>query len=153
MSDWIPFRRRPAEPAERELTDARVAAAHARRRELDPELHRSLKLRRRAWVGGLAAVCLAGSLAAMIGEGGYFDARKLRREIAVLEQDLAHRAAAIARLDLEVQGLEHDPVLRERVAREQLGLVRPGEIDFLLPRENELRWDAPPVPQTAPRSP
>jgi cell division protein FtsB len=147
VSDWFSFRKRPAAPPEHELTDARLVPAHARRRELDPELRGKLKLRRRAWFGGLAAIAFAGTLAALIGEGGHFDARKLRREIVELEQELAQREAAIARLDREVNGLQKDPLLRERVAREQLGMVQPGEIDFLLPREDALRWEPPPASQ------
>ncbi len=151
MSDWFSFRRRAARaPSEGELSDAQRVAAHSRRRELDPELRRNLKLRRRALVGGLAAVCLAGTLAAFVGEGGHFDMRKLRREISELEAEIAGREAAIERLDREVRLLGDGSLLRERVAREQLGLVRPGEIDFLLPREDELRWDAPRASKVAP---
>jgi cell division protein FtsB len=139
------FLRRDAQgQSERELSDARLVAEHVRRRTLDPELSRRIKLRRRALVLGLAGICLAGSVAAFIGEGGYVDMLRLRREISLLEADIERREAAVARLENEVRRLESDPVARERIAREALGLVRPGEIDFLLPREHAAVWEPPP---------
>ena len=32
--------------------------------------------------------------------------------------------------------LEQDPAAKERIAREELGMANPGEIQFLLPRED-----------------
>ena len=130
--------------SERELSDARVVAEHVRRKKLDPELSRRIKLRRRALVLGLAGICLAGSVAAFIGEGGYVDMLRLRGEISSLQAEIERREATVARLEAEVRRLEADPVARERVAREDLGLVRPGEIDFLLPRERARVWEPPP---------
>jgi cell division protein FtsB len=136
VTEWQRWLRREARSrAEREVSDARPVAEPARRRSLDPEIGRRVKLRRRALVLGLSGVCLAGSVAAFIGEGGYLDVRRLRHEIAGLQADIERREAAVARLEEEVLRLEKDAMARERIAREQLGLVRPGEIDFLLPRE------------------
>ena len=144
MSDWLRFRRREGrEPADRDFTDARAVERAGRRRELDPEQRRRLKLRRRALVLGLSAACLAGSLAAFVGKGGYLDMVRLRNEIADLEADVDQRQAAIRQLEREVVLLERDPMARERLAREQLGLVRPGEVDFLLPREERSPWELP----------
>ena len=67
--------------------------------------------------------------------GGYMDLRRMRAEVDQLQQEIAARNAAVAGLEHEVERLGRDPLARERIAREQLGLVRPGEIDFLLPRE------------------
>ena len=145
MTERLRFLRRDSQgQSERELSDARLVAEHVRRRTLDPEVSRRIKLRRRALVLGLAGICLAGSVAAFIGEGGYVDMLRLRREISVLTADIERREAAVARLEDEVRRLEIDPVARERVAREDLGLVRAGEIDFLLPREHARVWDPPP---------
>ena len=152
MSEWLRFRRREGrEPADRDFTDARSVERAARQRELDPELRRRVKLRRRALVLGLSAACLAGSLVAFVGKGGYLDMVRLRSEIAGLQADVQRRQAAVRELEREVTRLENDPMARERVAREQLGLVLPGELDFLLPREETLGWDAP--ARTAPPQP
>ena len=145
MIGWFRSRRRgTGDPADCDLGDARRVSGRTRRRELDPESRRSLKLRQRALVLGLSGACLAGTLAAFIGEGGYLDLSRLRDEIAEIEADCEAHRGEIASLALEVQQLEGGSLLRERVAREQLGLVRPGEVDFLLPREVEADWDAPP---------
>jgi cell division protein FtsB len=145
VTERLRFLRRDTEGhSERELSDARLVAEHVRRRTLDPEVSRRIKLRRRTLVLGLAGICLAGSVAAFIGEGGYVDMLRLRHEISLLKADIERREAAVARLAGEVRRLEIDPVARERVAREELGLVRPGEIDFLLPREHARVWEPPP---------
>jgi cell division protein FtsB len=131
------------------LSDASSVAEPACRRARDPEVSRRVKLRRRALVLGLSGVCLAGSVAAFIGEGGYLDVLRLRREISGLQADIEQREAAVARLEEEVLRLEEDPMARERVAREQLGLVRPGEIDFLLPRVPPRAWEPDPTTRDA----
>ncbi|HWP36657.1 MAG TPA: septum formation initiator family protein [Gemmatimonadales bacterium] len=52
-----------------------------------------------------------------------------------LKRDLERERQAVERLDLEIdslqreaEALERDPVTQERVAREQFGMLRPGEI-------------------------
>jgi len=127
---------------DREDTDARPVAEHVRLRAEDPELQRKIKLRRRALVLGLGAICLSGTVVAFFGEGGYRDIRRLHGEIADLETEIARRQAEIRRLEDAVLRLDKDPMARERVAREELGLLRPGEIDFLLPKEETGMWDA-----------
>ncbi len=145
MSEWLRWIRRDAgEPAERDWTDARPAAERAGRRSARGESERPLKLRGRAIAVGLTAIALAGALAAYMGEGGYSDVKRLRREIEALESDIVQRRAAVAGLEQEVRALGREPLARERVAREQLGLVLPGEVAFLLPRQGEGRWAAAP---------
>ncbi len=136
MTVWLRFRGRQARRhVEREFSDARPVSEHARRQALDPLARRRLKLRLRALVFGLVCVCLAGSVAAFVGRGGYLDMLRLRGEIGQLRAEIEQRQDEVLGLQQQVRGLERDPVARERIAREQLGLVRPGEIDFLLPRE------------------
>ena len=146
MTDWLRFRGRQARNhAEREFTDARPVSEHARRLALDPAAKRRLKLRRRALALGLVGVCVAGSVAAFVGRGGYLDMLRLRGEIGGLRAEIEPRQDVVERLQQEVRGLEQEPAARERIAREQLGLVRPGEIDFLLPRDPVFAWREPPT--------
>jgi cell division protein FtsB len=56
-------------------------------------------------------------------------AESLRREIELLRSENA-------RLAFEIAALKSDPRAYERIAREELGLARPGETVFLL-REEE----------------
>lgn len=68
----------------------------------------------------------------------------LAREAARLDQHRRDLILANARLREEIQRLETDDRYIERLAREQLGLVRPGEIELLLVPEG-----AAPPPGTA----
>jgi cell division protein FtsB len=79
-------------------------------------------------------------VAALIGEGGLTDLRRLRLEMVDLRQEIERREATIRELEQEVRALEGDTLALERIAREQLGLVRPGEIDFLLPVQEGDPW-------------
>ena len=55
-----------------------------------------------------------------------------RDEIAQLEREVGDLAASNDRLRAEIDRL-HDPSELERIARECLGMVRPGEIAFVHP--------------------
>lgn len=57
----------------------------------------------------------------------------------ILRTDVTEERAAIVRLDAEIdslrataRALEQDPATQERVAREQFGMIRPGELLFRL---------------------
>ena len=143
MSGWLTFFRRAPQAAHAGDSDARPMASRTLGRALDAELARRGRIRRRALVAGLIVASVAGSLPALIGDGGYFDIVRLRAEIQALEADIAERGAAVDRLEHEVRGLKDDPLARERVAREELGLSRPGEVNILLPREDVPDWEHP----------
>ena len=141
MTNWLRLGgRQDRQLAEGELTDARPVSEHSRRQAVDPAVTRRLKLRRRALVLGLVGVCVAGSVAAFVGQGGCLDMLRLRGEIEGLRAEIEARQELIEGLEADVRGLEREPFARERIAREQLGLVRPGEIDFLLPKEPRPAW-------------
>jgi len=56
--------------------------------------------------------------------------RALEAERAQVELQISRQSAAIRRLRAEVQALKEDPSEVERVARDQLGLVRQTELVF-----------------------
>jgi cell division protein FtsB len=146
VSDWLRWRGREERgESDRDFTDARPVAERVRRQASDPEIRRRVKLRRRTVVLGLCGVCLAGSVVGIVGEGGYLDMRRLGREISELSADIERDRVEVERLEEHVRQLEEDPLARERVAREQLGLVLPGEVDFLLPKERPEAWEAAPA--------
>jgi len=74
-------------------------------------------------------VLAAGSLSA---EGGFRRYARLKRDLHALEERNAKLTAENARLKREVQRVRTEPAALERAARENLGLVRPGEIVFNL---------------------
>jgi cell division protein FtsB len=77
----------------------------------------------------------------------------LRRDLQALRARNAQLAAENERLSREAEALRNDPAAIERVARAELGWVRPGEIVVdLSPTTGEDRPSVfPPAPQPTPR--
>jgi cell division protein FtsB len=78
---------------------------------------------------------LAVAALAILGYGGQSLARvwHMKREVETLEREIAGLRADTAELSAAVARLRSDPDSIEKVAREQLGLVKPGERVLKLP--------------------
>jgi cell division protein FtsB len=63
----------------------------------------------------------------------YRDLEAARRREALLEQKIASTEAHVAVLRRRIERLRDDPVTLERLAREELGMVRPGDVVIVLP--------------------
>jgi cell division protein FtsB len=99
-------------------------------------------LRRRRWLVALGCLLfLLFSLHQILGENGYLTLRARQREVRQLENEVRRLAEENQRLDREINRLRNDPRAIERVAREEMKLVRPGEVIYTLP--------APPSPPAA----
>ena len=89
-----------------------------------------LRLGGRALVLGLILVLIGVASAGVVRQ--YLSQRaeidRLEREIRSIESDRARLEAEIDRL--------HDPEYLERLARECLGMVKPGEIRFVVPDDS-----------------
>ncbi len=96
-------------------------------------------------VAGVLAVLLG---AAVFGENGVLHLRRLRTEVETLHRDVQALEAENERLSRAITELRSDPAALERIAREELGLVRPGERVFRFPSS-----PPPPGPPGAPASP
>lgn len=70
---------------------------------------------------------------AVIGERGLLETHRSRSELGALETDVAKWQARCTYLEGRIQELKTDPAAMERIARERLDWVRPGEITFLFP--------------------
>lgn len=77
----------------------------------------------------IALILAIGSLSA---EGGFRRYARLKRDLASLEERNAKLSAENTRLKREIQRVRTEPAALERAARENLGLVRSGEIVFNL---------------------
>lgn len=75
----------------------------------------------------LGVLALAGYYALFGGRYSVFETRRADQERAVLQARLDSLQAVNARLEARVDSLESDPGALERVAREEYGMVRPGE--------------------------
>lgn len=78
-------------------------------------------------LGGFTAVVM---LAAVFGEQGMLKVRHLNGERAALAEQIDALAAETALLRHQVRGMQNDPFLYEKAARERLGLVKPGEVVY-----------------------
>ncbi len=119
-------------------------------REVLGEPERRAKLLRRVPFLGYILLFSAGTVAAIVGEKGYLDLLRLRAE---RERTAAQVAAFRAEVEAErrlVERLQSDGLARERIAREQLGLVAPGEVLILLSDDPRARTAPLPAPLATP---
>ena len=91
---------------------------------------------RRELAGLVAAIVLL-ALAFQGGEYATLDWLQLRRQLAEERAALRALEVELDSLGRAVRALEADPVAQERAAREQFGMIRPGEILYrLVPQVN-----------------
>jgi cell division protein FtsB len=93
-------------------------------------------LARRAAKLASVLILLALVVGALFGDRGILHLMAQRDKAAALETEIGELRAENARLATEIRALKTDPRAIERVAREELGLARPGETVFLI------RWVA-----------
>lgn len=83
---------------------------------------------------GVAAITLLGLLVTA-GVKSYRDLAAARGLEADLEERIRQSEARIRMLSDYVRMIEEDPLTLERLAREDLGMVRPGDVVVVLPEE------------------
>jgi cell division protein FtsB len=66
----------------------------------------------------------------VMGNRGLFRLYQMHRDRAALEREIEHLSSANAALTEEVRLLKTDPARIEGIAREELGLVKPGELVY-----------------------
>lgn len=153
MGSLLFFRKpRGDEPKGRRASDARleegvVSDAHtseiaASCADADPEVERRRRLKRSVQLLAFLLVFLGGAAASLVGSHGYMDVRRSEKELEVLVADNEVKLGQVEELRAEVQRLRTDPLAVERIAREELGFIRPGELSFLLPKEEDRRAGA-----------
>jgi cell division protein FtsB len=84
---------------------------------------------------GVGAAALALSALAILAFGGQSLTRvwQMKREVEGLEREIARLRTETTELEATVDRLRSDPDSIEKVAREALGLVKPGERVLKLP--------------------
>ena len=81
---------------------------------------------------GLAFIIVVLVVDALVGDKGFLDTLRARRQYRAVAASLTDRRQENARLREEIRRLRDDPARIESVAREELGLIRPGEVLFIL---------------------
>ena len=88
-------------------------------------------------IGFLVCICLTVAiiLLAVFKDKGWLDVRARARQFRAVESQIRDIEAENQRLTDEIQALRTDPAAIEKIAREQLKLVKPGEVVLVLPEE------------------
>jgi len=74
-------------------------------------------------------------LLAVFKDKGWLDVRARAKQLKSIESQVHDIEAENQRLTDEIQALRTDPGAIEKIAREQLKLVKPGEVVIILPEE------------------
>jgi cell division protein FtsB len=95
---------------------------------------------------GLLALAVFGVPVLVLAPEGLPRMRALERELSDVNAENDSLRRAVTDLRGDVQRLRDDPRAVERIARDQLGLVRKSEIVFQFPRPTRPVAPAPPAP-------
>jgi len=87
----------------------------------------------RVAVGVFGLLTVAVLLLAIFNERGALEVSKRHSELDRIKSEVSDLQKQNEMLRTEIDSLRHDPATIERIAREQLKLVRPGEIILLTP--------------------
>jgi len=93
---------------------------------------RDTSLRKKAATLFCVILILALAVGSLFGDRGILQLVDQKERAARLAQELEELRAENLRLAGEIQALRMDPRAIERIAREELGLARPGETVFLI---------------------
>lgn len=97
-----------------------------------------------------AAVVLFVALLGIAGLKSYRDLEVAEARRALLESRIEKTRDGIAALERRISRLKSDPVILERLAREDLGMVYPGDVIIELPRPGAAPAS---LPSPAPKPP
>ena len=103
-----------------------------RRRRAEPAPPGPSPLRNRILNYVLALITVVLVVDALVGDKGLLETVRARRQFAGVEAALAATRQENARLREQVRRLKEDPASVEAIAREELGLIRPGEMLFIV---------------------
>jgi cell division protein FtsB len=103
-----------------------------RRRSRTPPAASPSPWRARLLQYGLAFVAVVLIVDALVGEKGFLDTLRARRQYREVAVALSQKHAENVRLRDEIRRLRDDPARIEAVAREELGLMRQGEVLFIV---------------------
>lgn len=95
----------------------------------DPRFHRGAIL-------ALALVCIALVVHEIFGEHGYLALRRQQRDLQQLQQQIQLLQQENRELESQIKALKSDPKAIEKLAREGMGMARPGEIIVTMPEKH-----------------
>jgi cell division protein FtsB len=88
----------------------------------------------------LLGICVFGLfLHDIFGTHGFLAMRRTRREIERVQGEIARLNQENAELSQEVKALKSDPHKIESIARDELGLAKPGEVIIKIPKSEQAK--------------
>lgn len=96
----------------------------------------------------LAIALLTLAVHDVFGAHGFLAMRRTQKEIQGLRDKITRLNQENSKLSSQVKALKSNPKAIERIAREEMGLARPGEIIFKLPSADKAAGPADPSPGT-----
>ena len=85
----------------------------------------------------------------LAGDRGFLQVRRQRAQVSALQAEVSALAVRNQQLETEIGRLKTDPPAVERIAREELQLVDPGDVVLVLPQGWEKRVSPTPLPGSA----
>lgn len=76
---------------------------------------------------------------AIFGQGGWLTVRRVGQDVTYLQQEISRLREDNERLRREIVELRTNPAVLEDIAREELGMVRPGEVVYEIVDRGEQR--------------
>ena len=107
-------------------------------REVQEKIARLLKQHGSTLLGLLVLVLVVHDI---FGAHGYLAMRRTQNEIKKVQAGLDQLNKENAELQQEVKELRTDPHKIEKIARDELGLARPGEVIIKIPQSQRLPQD------------
>jgi len=95
-------------------------------------------LKRKALSLAIFLIAAASLLNALFGDRGLLELLRARQEIESLDQEIATLRETNQTLLEEIRDLKSSPLAVERLARENMGLVKPGEVVLLIQEAGEV---------------
>jgi len=75
----------------------------------------------------------------IFGTHGYLAMRRTKQDIERVQGEIARLKQENAELSEEVKALKTDPRKIESIARDELGLAKPGEVIIKIPKDQQLK--------------
>lgn len=91
------------------------------------------KTLRRNAIFVMALLSLALLIHEIFGQNGYMTLRRQKKEYTALQQQIQTVSEQNQQLEQKIHALKNNPEAVEKQARDQLRLVKPGEIIYMLP--------------------
>jgi cell division protein FtsL len=116
-----------------------MGAAKLKPMEPGEKIHSLLKQHGRALLGLLLFLLVVHDI---FGAHGYLAMRRTQNEIMKVNANIQQLNKENAQLHQEVRDLKTDPRKIEKIARDELGLAKPGEVIIKIPQSLQLPQDS-----------